>query len=1231
MASRSLGTLTLDLIARIGGFQQGMDRASRSVASTGAAADAASARINALQSQFLSLSSVASRIAGPLAAAFSVHSVYQATEAYSTLTNRLKLVTNGSAELAEAQKAVFDIAQASAQPLASTAELYQRIATNQDALKLSGKEVAGVVGTVSKTLAISGASAESANAALIQLGQAFASGVLRGEELNSVMEQAPALSQAIAAGMGKTVGQLRTMGAAGELTSQAVVKALQSQAGAVDDLFAKTATTIGRSFTAISNSMTRFIGELDQATGASSRVAAEFIGISQAIDKALPSLKAYGKENEAYFSQAATSGMYAALGLIAGRFAQQAGQALYASKANQTLLASSAATARGDLYAAQAKQIDAKALLQRANLEIKAAEGKVASDRVRQTSELTNIKSVQASLAAERLLEQQRLAAQITDTGRAASISRIAELRLAEVAVTKKVEQAERSLAATTVATSAQIERAYAMRTAAAVAYAETSVAASALAATSRAAEAAAASATITARAFGALTNAGRGLLALMGGPVGLLLVAGAVSVSFMDFRSSAEKAAQGLEGLKGPLDDVIAKFRLLTQEEKAGALVRWGEAQAEAIKATSSEMASLQQRLKKGILGSDSMSLPSRISGSSNKEIIEKAKAYKDLSERLDEAGRKGESILPILEEAAKVPGVSPKLLDDLRKGAEAWSNQNEVRKESAKNLAVLNGEMGKAATTAATSNQATTGMTAAGEKYLKTLQTQLGKLQDNNDAVKEASRYIAEHKDLSEADKTAILSAAYASKAQAEANKAATKETQSHTSAIKANLKTFEDAEENYKRQIALIDEASGKKQKATEAEKLAFEIASGNYAKLSDARKKELEGLAADLDAKKAIVKANEDAAKFAALDYNLKESNQTAKDGFAQELAGAGEGDKYKSRLKEFLAIDQDFNKQRREMYKEYKEAKLAKDPDAQKNYDKETAMLDEALASRLVIQQDYYNQLDEAQSNWMDGVSNAWQNYVDAATDYSAMAAEATSSVLDGAKSSLSTFLSDVASGAEDAGDALGDLVANFAKSTLQALSDMAAQWLVYQAVQLLVGKTTQASAVPTLVANAQATAFQASLAAYASTAAIPIIGPAAAPLAAASAAAATAPMVAGVASAALAGMAHDGMGNIPKEGTWLLDGGERVVAPAQNKDLTNFLARQTAATDSVGSERASGGGITINAPVSVQAQAGMSGDDARKQGEAMGQGLVSEIRRVLQGEMGQGGLLWRRV
>lgn len=1090
MASRSLGTLTLDLIARIGGFQQGMDRASRSVASTGAAADAASVRINALQSQFLSLSSVASRIAGPLAAAFSVSSVYQATEAYSTLTNRLKLVTSGSLELAAAQAAVFDIAQASAQPLSATAELYQRIATNQDALKLSGEGVAGVVGTISKTLAISGASADSANAALTQLGQAFASGVLRGEELNSVMEQAPALSQAIAAGMGKTVGELRAMGAAGELTAEAVVKALQSQAGAVDELFGKTATTIGNSFTKISNSMTRFIGELDQATGASSKVAAEFVGLSKAIDNSLPASLAALKNNSEGLSQALTTGLYVALARVAGGYAALipasiARSMALAQEAKESLIAAAAATRKAEVDLVSAKNAIQLAALNRQL----------------------------AVTATEVLLAESALSA-----------AKAKALALTERLTVARGAEAAANVLVTSTSTAAGIAMGLATRAAT------------------------------------AFVAAGRGLLALLGGPVGLVFIAGAVALSFADFRSSAEKAAQGLEGLKGPLDEVIARFRLLTQEQKAGALVRWSEAQAEAVKATNAELGSLQQTLKKGILGSDALSLPSRIAGSSNKEIIDKGKAYKDLSDRLDEAAKKGDSILPILEEAARIPGVPPKLLDDLRKGAEAWSDQNEIRKEAAKNLVALNGEMNKGALGVAASTQATTGLSAAGEKYLKTLQDQLGKLQDNNDAVKEASRYIAEHKDLTEADRAAIMSAAYAKKAQADANKLATSETKSNTSAIKENLKTFEDAEENYKRQIALIDETSGKRKNATEVEKLAFEIASGNYAKLSEQRKKELSGLAADLDAKKALVKANQDAAKFAALDYNLKESNQTVKDGFDQELAGAGQGDKYKARLKETLAIEQDFNKQRREMYKEYKEAVLAKDPDAEENYKKETELLGEALAERMVLQEDYYNQQDEAQNNWLDGVSSAWENYRDTAIDYQQQAADFTASMLDTLTNSVGDGIASMILESESLGDAVVNVSSTMAKSFINALAQMAAQWLVYQAIQLVAGKTTQVSAATTLAANAQATSLQAGLAAFASTAAIPIVGPVAAPAAMAAALAVTTPLAAAVGMTAMAGMAHDGIDAVPETGTWLLQKGERVTTAETSAKLDRTLS-----------------------------------------------------------------------
>jgi hypothetical protein len=144
---------------------------------------------------------------------------------------------------------------------------------------------------------------------------------------------------------------------------------------------------------------------------------------------------------------------------------------------------------------------------------------------------------------------------------------------------------------------------------------------------------------------------------------------------------------------------------------------------------------------------------------------------------------------------------------------------------------------------------------------------------------------------------------------------------------------------------------------------------------------------------------------------------------------------------------------------------------------------------------------------------------------------------------------------------ESLGDAFVNVAATMAKSIINALAQMAAQWLVYQAVQLVAGKATQASAATALIANAQATSFQAQLAAFASTAAIPIVGPILAPGAAVAAAGFTAPMVAGVAASALAGMAHDGIESVPETGTWLLQKGERVTTAETSAKLDQTLSR----------------------------------------------------------------------
>ncbi|MBA1195001.1 phage tail tape measure protein [Pseudomonas entomophila] len=449
-------------------------------------------------------------------------------------------------------------------------------------------------------------------------------------------------------------------------------------------------------------------------------------------------------------------------------------------------------------------------------------------------------------------------------------------------------------------------------------------------------------------------------------------------------------------------------------------------------------------------------------------------------------------------------------------------------------------------------------------------------------------------------------------------DAQKAAAKEAEA---AAKRINKAFEATEEDLSRQIALINTTTDARKNATEVAKLQFDIESGKLVGINAQQQKRLEGLAAELDRLQKLKRANEDAAKAAAFASTLKSSNQTVRSGFEIELAGAGSGDKLKERLKADLTIQQDYQSQLADLQKQFNGGDIS-----QELYSQETTLLQEALAERLVAQQDYYNQLDEAQANWMDGVTSAWENFADAATDYSAIAADATTSTLSSARSELGDFLSDVATGSQNAGDALMDMVAGFGKTLINTLSDMAAQWLIYQAVQLMVGKTTQSTAGMAMVANAQATAFQAQLAAFASTAAIPITGPELAPAAAAAAAVATAPMVAGVASTALMGMAHSGIDSIPQEGTWLLDGGERVLNPNQNRDLTAYLRK----VDSVGADSTQRAGVTVNAQITVQAQPGMSDESARRQGEMMGEGLRQRIREVVNEEFAQGGTLWRR-
>lgn len=202
-----------------------------------------------------------------------ISDVIKYADSYTELQNRIRLVTNSQTAMVAATESVFDISLKTNQAVGATAQIYQRFAQNADRLNLSQLQVSELTETVAKSVAISGASAGAAEAALMQFGQALGSAELRGDELNSVIEQTPGLADAIAKGLGTTTGELKNLAKAGQLDIHTVIQALVKARDTVDNDFNKRVKTLSMSFTNLETSITKFSGEANSALGITQKLA----------------------------------------------------------------------------------------------------------------------------------------------------------------------------------------------------------------------------------------------------------------------------------------------------------------------------------------------------------------------------------------------------------------------------------------------------------------------------------------------------------------------------------------------------------------------------------------------------------------------------------------------------------------------------------------------------------------------------------------------------------------------------------------------------------------------------------------------------------------------------------------------------------------------------------------------------------------------------------------------
>lgn len=203
--------------------------------------------------------------------------------------------------------------------------------------------------------------------------------------------------------------------------------------------------------------------------------------------------------------------------------------------------------------------------------------------------------------------------------------------------------------------------------------------------------------------------------------------------------------------------------------------------------------------------------------------------------------------------------------------------------------------------------------------------------------------------------------------------------------------------------------------------------------------------------------------ENEAKLKAFRENLQSQLDLSREGQAVELAGAGESDRLRRRLQEDLKIRQDYQKQLDKLTRDYNKLDnpTANDTDLYKG---ETDALRAALATRMVDQQNYYAAQDAMRSEWLVGVSESWQNYVDIATDYNSQARAATESILGETTSSISSSIQGLVKGTESLGDAFGNLAGTIANTMLTAFADITARFLVMQALKLA-GIETEKGAV----------------------------------------------------------------------------------------------------------------------------------------------------------------------
>lgn len=1079
-----LGTLTLNLIAQTGLFTQGLNRAEQQ---TRTSARSMSNELNLVGKSFKDLQGT---LMASFAGALSIGAAISKMDAYTGLQNRLKLVTASQTELNNALKDTFNIAQATGQSWDSTAQVYQRFADNAKRLGITLGQTASLTETVAKAISISGASAASAEAALVQFGQALASGVLRGEEFNSISEQAPGLLKAIATGLNVNIGELRAMAAEGKLTADVVIKSLEKAKVSVDDLFNKTDFTIGNSFTMLNNALIQFVGEAGKANGAASFLSSTIKSLADNLG---------------------TIANVAVLGGVALLTKAIATQAIAVKEAI------GASIARRAAQAAEAESVVRLA-----------------------TIETQRIRAQVGALASEQNLIVARLRSNVTLQERI-----VLEARATQVAIQLAV--AERNLTAATVAQTAAQN---ALNT----------------------------SRTIGARVFAAL-----------GGGVGVLTIAvTALAAGYMYMKHRAEEANKKLEEqmeIASKTREELLALKGVQKDVAVNELKDAFEKQNVSLRKLNNEYLGFIDNVARS--GKQSKAVYeifelARTGAITNAEALERLNKLNILT---PEQKKQGLDLVNNYILQAQETLKAEKALNVFKVTVKLAGNE-------AQNAAIQQQKQADALNdTANAADKASEALLKYREKQKDTVFENLYKsgLLDQGystkqaDAIYEAQMAKGNSAILSQADKDNALNTLKIQdqyKAREEAEKDAQKKAEDLAKKRESDRKKASDdaiklAETQSNMQKALIYDFSSASQKMyIDYVQQISDIQEANF-KPSD-KGQYLAAAKARYDDEILLYKMQQ---AYELSEHKLNEEAKAHATYLIDQQIISNRSDLNKDEKSKYLAsLDEKYAHQKRllnlESNQRLNDASQAFQTDMQNmaakyeferqqiilnkslNNDERTALIN---ASRITENKEFFSGRDSAWDSYQNaiGVDTSLEQAasqraeaIQAAYEWELITQEEYQRKMLASESQY--YRAKAMLGLDSATETLGTMTSLFGSLFGEQSKAYAAMFALEKG--FAVAKAMMA--IPESYSKA-----------YNAVVGIPYVGPYLAPVMGGAAAAAQVAQAAMIKSVNLTGMAHSGIDNIPKEGTWLLDGGERVLNPEQNKDLTNYLSgRQEANT-----------------------------------------------------------------